>query len=57
MQVPFSQAHFADALGIAPVHPSGTLRRLWDDKLLVWREDCMRFVDRAALERQTRPLI
>ena len=66
MRVPFSQAHFADALGITPVHLSRTLRKLRDDKLLVWRDDSMTFLNRAALERiaayervegQTRPLI
>ena len=66
MQVPFSQAHFADALGITPVHLSRTLRKLRDDKLMAWREDSMTILDRAALERiaayervegQTRPLI
>lgn len=66
MEVPFSQGHFADALGITPVHLSRTLRKLRDQGLLRWRDEAMEIGDRAALERvaayepaegATRPLI
>jgi CRP-like cAMP-binding protein len=66
MQVPIGRSHFADALGITPVHLSRTLRKLRDQGLLRWRDDRMQILDRAGLvdlasfeseERTTRPLM
>jgi CRP/FNR family transcriptional regulator, anaerobic regulatory protein len=51
MQAPFGQGHFADSLGITPVHLSRTLRKLRDRGLLAWREDTLSILDRPGLER------
>jgi CRP/FNR family transcriptional regulator, anaerobic regulatory protein len=51
MQAPFGQSHFADALGITPVHLSRTLRKLRDRGLLAWRDDTLSILDRPELER------
>ena len=41
MPAPFGQAHFADALGITPVHLSRTLRKLRERGLVQWRDEVM----------------
>jgi CRP-like cAMP-binding protein len=51
MQAPFGQGHFADALGITPVHLSRTLRKLRDRGLLAWRDDTLSILNRKELER------
>lgn len=51
LQAPFSQAHFADALGITTVHLSRTLRRLREHELLRWRDDMITILNRPELER------
>ena len=50
LQAPFGQGHFADALGITPVHMNRTLRKLREQELLQWREDSMVILDRPRLE-------
>ena len=50
MPAPFGQAHFADALGITPVHLSRTLRKLRERGLLQWRDEVMAILDRPGLE-------
>ncbi len=50
MQVPFGQAHFADALGITPVHLSRTLKKLRERNLLQWRDNTLAISDRPGLE-------
>ncbi len=50
LPAPFSQAHFADAIGITPVHLSRTLRRLRERQLLRWQGAEIRLLDRAGLE-------
>ncbi len=66
LQAPFGQGHFAEALGITPVHLNRTLRKLRDRELLQWREDSLVILDRPGLEelaayerleRLPRPLI
>ena len=51
LQAPFTQAHFADALGITTVHLSRTLRRLRERELVRWRDDSMVILNRPELER------
>ena len=51
LQAPFTQAHFADALGITTVHLSRTLRRLRDRELVRWRDDSLEILNRPELER------
>ena len=50
LPAPFGQRHFADALGITPVHLSRTLRKLRDLGLMRWQENTIHLLDRAALE-------
>lgn len=50
LPTPFGQTHFADALGITPVHLSRTLRRLRGAELMRWQDGAIRFLDRARLE-------
>ncbi|MFO1140916.1 MAG: Crp/Fnr family transcriptional regulator [Amaricoccus sp.] len=50
LQAPFGQAHFADALGITPVHMNRTLRKLREQELLQWRDEAMVILDRPRLE-------
>ncbi len=66
LQVPFGQSHFADALGITPVHLNRTLRKLRERGLVLWRDDGIVILDRRQLEsvakyerdeRSRRPLI
>ena len=51
LRAPFTRAHFADALGITPVHLSRTLRRLGERGLVRWRDDSLVIVNRPELER------
>lgn len=53
LPAPFSQAHFADALGITPVHLSRTLRKLRANALMRWQDSEIHLQDRRALERLT----
>lgn len=66
LPAPFGQTHFANALGITPVHLNRTLRRLRDGGLMRWQENSIHLLDRAQLEAlssyertdgQKRPLI
>ena len=50
LQAPFGQGHFADALGITPVHLSRTLKKLREQGLVQWRDDCLVILDRPRLE-------
>ena len=51
LQAPFTRAHFADALGITPVHLSRTLRRLRERELVRWRDESLVILNRPELER------
>ena len=51
LQAPFTRAHFADALGITPVHLSRTLRQLRDRGLVRWNDDRLAILNRPELER------
>ena len=50
LQAPFGQGHFADALGITPVHMNRTLRKLRERELIQWREESLVILDRPRLE-------
>lgn len=50
LPTPFSHTHFADALGVTPVHLSRTLRKLRDRGLMRWGEGGIYLQDRVALE-------
>ncbi|MFT3973640.1 MAG: Crp/Fnr family transcriptional regulator [Amaricoccus sp.] len=50
LPAPFGQTHFADALGITPVHLSRTLRKLRDRELMRWQDGVIRLLDRPGLE-------
>ncbi|HRO10414.1 Crp/Fnr family transcriptional regulator [Amaricoccus sp.] len=51
LRAPFTQAHFADALGITTVHLSRTLRRLREQEVVRWSEDAIVILARRELER------
>jgi CRP/FNR family transcriptional regulator len=51
LQAPFTRGHFADALGITPVHLSRTLRGLSDRGLVRWGGEHLVILDRPELER------
>lgn len=51
LPAPFTQAHFADALGITTVHLSRTLRRLRERDLLRWTDSSIVVLNRPELER------
>lgn len=50
LPTPFGHTHFADALGITPVHLSRTLRKLRDRGLMRWGDGGIHLQDRVALE-------
>jgi CRP-like cAMP-binding protein len=50
LHTPFAQTHFADALGITPVHLSRTLRKLRDQGLMRWQEGTIYLENRPELE-------
>ncbi len=65
-QFPFTQQHVADALGISLVHTNKTLRRLYNMKVLSWRDRTFKILDWDKLselaiydvrDRQPRPLM
>lgn len=49
MNVPLSQQHLADLLGLSLVHTNKSLKRLESDKLLSWNKGVVAFLDREAL--------
>ncbi|MGE3643768.1 MAG: Crp/Fnr family transcriptional regulator, partial [Beijerinckiaceae bacterium] len=66
MQIPFTQQHIADALGLSLVHTNKTLRKLQRANLLAWDNKLVTIRQREALEvlaksggptNQVRPLI
>ena len=50
MQIPITQQHVADTLGLSLVHTNKTIRKLIDRKLIVWRDGGCEVVDREALK-------
>jgi CRP/FNR family transcriptional regulator, anaerobic regulatory protein len=52
--LPINQQHVADTLGMSLVHTNKTLRKLYDRKLVEWREKSITILDEAALIRIAR---
>jgi CRP-like cAMP-binding protein len=50
VQIPITQQHVADTLGLSLVHTNKTIRKLIDRKLIVWRDGGCEVVDRNALK-------
>ena len=50
VQIPITQQHVADTLGLSLVHTNKTIRKLIDRKLIVWRDGGCEVVDREALK-------
>ena len=44
-EIPISQQHVADTLGLSLVHTNKTIRKLIDRKLIVWRDRGCEIVD------------
>ncbi|PBB88502.1 MULTISPECIES: Crp/Fnr family transcriptional regulator [unclassified Mesorhizobium] len=66
VQVPITQQHIADTLGLSLVHTNKTIRKLIDRKLILWRDGGCEVVDHEGLKglarweglrEQRRPLI
>ncbi|MEQ9257706.1 MAG: helix-turn-helix domain-containing protein, partial [Roseovarius sp.] len=67
MPMPYRQQDLADALGLSLVHTNKTLRQLREERVAIWRDGRLRFLNRARLleiaglegasEPVTRPLI
>ena len=66
VQFPFTQQHVADALGISLVHTNKTLRRLYNMRIVSWRDRTFKILDGDKLselaiydvrDRQPRPLM
>lgn len=49
VQIPITQQHIADTLGLSLVHTNKTLKRLVERKLIVWREGGCEVLDIAGL--------
>jgi CRP/FNR family transcriptional regulator, anaerobic regulatory protein len=49
VSLPINQQHVADALGMSLVHTNKTLRKLYDLKLIEWREKSITILDEATL--------
>ncbi|OBQ66420.1 Crp/Fnr family transcriptional regulator [Mesorhizobium erdmanii] len=50
IQIPITQQHVADTLGLSLVHTNKTIRKLIDRKLIVWRDGGCEVVDNEALK-------
>jgi CRP/FNR family transcriptional regulator, anaerobic regulatory protein len=51
IQFPFTQQHLSDALGMSLVHTNKTLKRLFDRKIIRWKDKTFEILDREELER------
>ncbi len=49
LSLPINQQHVADTLGLSLVHTNKTLRKLYDRKVIAWREKSVTVLDEAAL--------
>lgn len=49
VQIPITQQHVADTLGLSLVHTNKTIRKLMDRKLIVWRDGGCEVVDAEGL--------
>ena len=53
-ELPITQQHIADTLGLSLVHTNKTIRKLVDRKLVVWRERGCEVVDLEGLMKAAR---
>jgi len=51
IQIPITQQHIADTLGLSLVHTNKTIRKLMDRKLIVWRDGGCEVADIEGLKR------
>jgi CRP-like cAMP-binding protein len=51
IQIPLTQQHIADTLGLSLVHTNKTIRKLMDRKLIVWRDGGCELVDAEGLKQ------
>ncbi|QPC90545.1 Crp/Fnr family transcriptional regulator [Mesorhizobium sp. INR15] len=51
VQIPITQQHLADTLGLSLVHTNKTIRKLMDRKLIMWRDGGCEVVDNDELKR------
>ena len=49
LSLPINQLHVADTLGLLLVHTNNTLRKLYDRKVIAWRDKLVTVLDEAAL--------
>ena len=54
VQIPITQQHVADTLGLSLVHTNKTIRKLMDRKLIVWRDGGCEVVDNEGLQTLAR---
>lgn len=54
VQIPITQQHIADTLGLSLVHTNKTIRKLMDRKLLLWRDGGCEVIDADALQALAR---
>ena len=54
VQIPITQQHVADTLGLSLVHTNKTIRKLMDRKLIVWRDGGCEVVDNEGLQNLAR---
>lgn len=51
VQIPITQQHIADTLGLSLVHTNKTIRKLMDRKLILWRDGGCEVVDTEGLKQ------
>lgn len=51
VQIPVTQQHIADTLGLSLVHTNKTIRKLMDRKLIVWRDGGCEVIDDQGLKQ------
>ncbi|OBQ76478.1 Crp/Fnr family transcriptional regulator [Mesorhizobium loti] len=51
IQIPITQQHIADTLGLSLVHTNKTIRKLMDRKLILWRDGGCEVVDAEGLKQ------
>ncbi|TGU55132.1 helix-turn-helix domain-containing protein, partial [Mesorhizobium sp. M00.F.Ca.ET.186.01.1.1] len=54
MQIPITQQHIADTLGLSLVHTNKTIRKLMDRKLVLWRDGGCEVIDYDGLKSLAR---
>jgi CRP-like cAMP-binding protein len=54
VQIPITQQHIADTLGLSLVHTNKTIRKLMDRKLVMWRDGGCEVIDYDGLKKLAR---